>query len=145
MDITLDLGPNFLVRGSGLVTRLAGNLELRSAGVDLTPRLTGELATVGGTYRAYGQLLSIEQGVLRFAGPYNNPYLDILAIRPNLQQRVGVQIRGTARSPVARLYAEPDLPDAEKLSWLILGRAAANGGAETAMLQQPAQKRKVLA
>ena len=138
VDITLDLGPNFLVRGSGLVTRLAGNLELRSAGVDLTPRLTGELATVGGTYRAYGQLLSIEQGVLRFAGPYNNPYLDILAIRPNLQQRVGVQIRGTARSPVARLYAEPDLPDAEKLSWLILGRAAANGGAETAMLQQAA-------
>lgn len=66
---------------------------MRSAGVDLTPRLTGELATVGGTYRAYGQLLSIEQGVLRFAGPYNNPYLDILAIRPNLQQRVGVQIR----------------------------------------------------
>jgi translocation and assembly module TamB len=136
--ITLDLGPNFQVRGSGLVTRLAGSLELRSAGTDLTPRLTGELATVGGTYRAYGQQLSIEQGVLRFAGPYNNPYLDILAIRPNLQQRVGVEIRGTARSPVARLYAEPDLPDAEKLSWLILGRAAGSGGAETAMLQQAA-------
>ena len=136
--ITLDLGPNFQVRGNGLVTRLAGSLELRSAGTDLTPRLTGELATVGGTYRAYGQQLSIEQGVLRFAGPYNNPSLDILAIRPNLQQRVGVQIRGTARSPVARLYAEPDLPDAEKLSWLILGRAAGSGGAETAMLQQAA-------
>ena len=136
--INLDLGPNFQVRGNGLVTRLAGSLELRSGGTDLTPRLTGELATVGGTYRAYGQQLSIEQGVLRFAGPYNNPSLDILAIRPNLQQRVGVQIRGTARSPVARLYAEPDLPDAEKLSWLILGRAAGNGGAETAMLQQAA-------
>jgi translocation and assembly module TamB len=136
--ITLDLGPSFQVRGNGLVTRLAGSLELRSAGTDLTPRLTGELATVGGTYRAYGQQLSIEQGVLRFAGPYNNPSLDILAIRPNLQQRVGVEIRGTARSPVARLYAEPDLPDAEKLSWLILGRAAGSGGAETALLQQAA-------
>ena len=39
---------------------------------------------------------------------------------------------------MVRLYAEPDMPDAEKLSWLVLGRSAANGGAESAMLQQAA-------
>jgi len=39
---------------------------------------------------------------------------------------------------VVRLYADPDLPDAEKLSWLVLGRSAANGGSEAAMLQQAA-------
>ncbi|HEY5581504.1 MAG TPA: translocation/assembly module TamB domain-containing protein, partial [Rhodoferax sp.] len=61
-----------------------------------------------------------------------------LAIRPNLQQRVGVQISGTALSPVVRLYAEPDLPESEKLAWLVLGRSGASGGAETAMLQQAA-------
>jgi translocation and assembly module TamB len=137
--ITLDLGPDFQLRGRGLNTRLAGTLELRSTPERaLVPRLSGELRTVGGTYLAYGQQLDIEEGVLRFAGPYDNPALNILAIRPNLVQRVGVQISGTALSPVVRLYAEPDLPDAEKLAWLVLGRTAANGGAETAMLQQAA-------
>jgi translocation and assembly module TamB len=53
-------------------------------------------------------------------------------------QRVGVQISGNVLSPVVRLYAEPDLPDAEKLAWLVLGRSAANGGAESAVLQQAA-------
>lgn len=137
--VTLDLGPNFQVRGRGLATRLAGSLELRnSADRGLAPRLSGELSTVGGTYKAYGQLLAIEEGVLHFSGPFDNPSLQILAIRPNLQQRVGVQISGTALSPVVRLYADPDLPDAEKLAWLVLGRSAANGGAEAAVLQQAA-------
>jgi translocation and assembly module TamB len=137
--ITLDLGSDFQVRGRGLNTRLAGVLELSSgAGSNAMPRLVGTLRTVRGTYKAYGQQLDIEQGVLRFFGPYDNPVLDILAIRPNLQQRVGVQINGTALSPLVRLYAEPDLPDAEKLAWLVLGRSAANGGAEAAVLQQAA-------
>jgi translocation and assembly module TamB len=96
------------------------------------------LSTVRGSYKAYGQQLDIEEGVLRFTGPYDNPTLDILAIRPNLTVRVGVQISGTALSPRIRLYSEPEMPEAEKLAWLVLGRSAANGGAEAAVLQQAA-------
>jgi translocation and assembly module TamB len=137
--ISLDLGQNFEVRGHGLVTRLVGALELRSnTETAHQPRLTGQLRTVNGTYKAYDQELEVEYGVLRFTGAYDNPALDVLAIRPNLTQRVGVQISGTALAPVVRLYADPDLPDAEKLAWLVLGRSAANGGAEAAMLQQAA-------
>ena len=136
---TLDRGQDFQVRGRGLNTRVAGNVTLRNAGErSLTPLLRGELRTVQGSYKAYGQQLDIEAGVLRFSGPYDNPALDILAIRPNLPQRVGVQITGTAIAPVVRLYAEPELPEAEKLAWLILGRSAGTGGAETAVLQQAA-------
>ncbi len=127
------------MRGRGVSTRLAGSLELTNLPGDaLVPRLSGQLRTVRGTYKAYGQQLDIERGVLRFEGPFDNPALDVLAIRPNLQQRVGVQISGTALSPLVRLYAQPELPDAEKLSWLILGRSSANGGAEAALLQQAA-------
>lgn len=138
VDVTLDLGQDFQVRGSGLKTLLEGSVELRNTGRTLAPRLSGTLRTVQGTYKAYGQQLDIEEGVLRFTGPYNNPSLDILAIRPNMTQRVGVQISGTAQLPVVRLYADPDLSEAEKLSWLVLGRSGANGGAETALLQQAA-------
>jgi translocation and assembly module TamB len=139
VNITLDLGPDFAVRGHGLISRLSGQLKLRSGGRDAaTPTLTGDLRTERGTFKAYGQQLDLEEGQLRFTGPINNPALNILAIRPNLQQRVGVQISGTALSPSVRLYSDPELPDAEKLAWLVLGRSAANGGAESAVLQQAA-------
>ena len=137
LAVTVDLGPEFRVQGRGIVTRLAGKLQLRGAPGEL-PRLNGEVRTLLGTYRAYGQRLDIEQGVLRFTGSLDNPSLDILALRPNLSQRVGVQITGTASAPRVRLFSEPELPEAEKLAWLVLGRSGANGGAEAAVLQQAA-------
>ena len=45
---------------------------------------------------------------------------------------------GTALAPRIRLYADPDMPDADKLAWLVLGRSPAAGGAESAVLQQAA-------
>ena len=136
--ITLDPGSNFQLQGHGINTSLSGLLTLKTEGPDAQPRLQGELHTVNGTYRAYGQRLNIEEGRLRFSGAYDNPALDIRAVRPNVSQVVGVQISGTAQLPVVRLFAEPDLPDADKLSWLLLGRASSNGGGEAAMLQQAA-------
>ncbi|MDP3170981.1 MAG: translocation/assembly module TamB domain-containing protein, partial [Polaromonas sp.] len=137
LAVQIDLGDNFRIQGKGLDTRVRGTLALNAESTD-TVRLTGTVNTVGGQYRAYGQRLDVEQGVLRFTGAVDNPALDILAIRPNLTQRVGVQITGTALLPRVRLYAQPELPDAEKLSWLVVGRAAASGGAEAALLQQAA-------
>ncbi|WP_332813330.1 translocation/assembly module TamB domain-containing protein [Ramlibacter sp.] len=137
LAVTLDLGNDFRVQGRGIETRLAGTLAISGESVT-EPRLVGAIRTEGGEYRAYGQRLEIERGVLRFTGPVDNPSLDILAIRPRLVQRVGVQITGTAQSPFVRLYAEPDLPESEKLAWLVLGRSSASGGAETALLQSAA-------
>ncbi len=139
VQVTLDLGPDFQIQGMGLTTRLAGKVNLLShAGTQGIPRLNGEVRAEGGRYKAYGQQLSIATGLLRFNGPYDNPQLDILAIRPNISQRVGVHISGTALNPKVRLYADPDMPDADKLAWLVLGRSAAGGGAESAVLQQAA-------
>ena len=133
------MGPDFQVQGRGLNTRLAGTLNLiSSANSGGLPRITGSLTTVRGTYKAYGQQLDVEEGVLRFNGPVENPSLEILAVRPNLAVRVGVQITGTALSPRVRLYAEPEMAEAQKLAWLVLGRSAASGGAESAVLQQAA-------
>ncbi len=137
--VMLDLGSDFQLKGQGLDTRLTGQVELLSnASTQGLPRLNGQVRTEGGRYKAYGQQLNIDTGVLRFNGPYDNPNLDIIALRPNLPQSVGVQITGTALLPRIRLYADPDLPDADKLAWLVLGRSAANGGAESAVLQQAA-------
>jgi len=136
--LDLDLGENFAVEGNGLKARLQGTLQVLSTPAQPLPRLLGEVRTTSGSYRAYGVNLNLETGLLRFAGPYDNPTLDILAIRPNIPQRVGVQVTGTAQIPVLRLYAEPELPDTEKLSWLVLGRSATGPGGDAAILQQAA-------
>ncbi len=147
VQVELDLGPAFEVSGRGLQTRLAGQLSVRATPTQPTPRLLGEVRTVSGTYRAYGQRLAIESGVLRFTGPFDDPTLNIVAVRPqagvqgfgsNEGQRVGVQISGSAQAPRVRLFAEPDMPDSEKLAWLLLGRPATGAGAEAAILQQAA-------
>lgn len=137
LNVALDMGEDFRVQGKGIDTLVRGTLSL--SGESLTePRLVGTLNTFGGQYKAYGQRLDVERGLLRFTGAVDNPTLDILAIRPNLSQRVGVQILGTALLPRVRLYAEPELPDAEKLSWLVLGQPSSAGGGQAALLQQAA-------
>lgn len=135
LKIALDPGPDFQIRGRGLQGKLKGNLALQSRGPGTT-QLSGTLSTVDGVYQAFGQRLNIEKGNLLFSGAIDNPALDILAIRPQLSQKVGVQIGGNALLPVVRLYSDPDLPDAQKLSWLLLGRASGGGGAEAALIQQ---------
>jgi translocation and assembly module TamB len=137
VQVSLDLGADFQLRGRGLDSHLTGQLDLQASG-SASPSVRGTVRTVRGTFAAYGQKLDIEQGVLRFVGPVDNPALDILAIRPKLTQRVGVQVLGTAQAPVIRLYADPDLPEAEKLAWLVLGRSAGGSGGESALLQQAA-------
>jgi translocation and assembly module TamB len=144
--VALDMGADMRVRGMGLDTRLTGVLTIQTVSeqatskgqIALRPEIVGILHTVGGEYRAYGQWLEIEDGIIRFTGPYSNPQLDILAIRPRTEERVGVRITGPASNPRVALYAENAMPDSEKLAWLILGREGSNGGAEAAMLQQAA-------
>ena len=137
--VKLNLGRDFALQGFGVTTRLRGQLDVKGPTmVGGPPRITGEIRTEQGRYRAWGQLLDVETGVIRFNGPYDNPSLDILAIRPNIQARAGVQVLGTAQAPRVRLYSDPDLPDAEKLSWVVMGRDPSGGGAESALLQQAA-------
>ncbi len=49
-----------------------------------------------------------------------------------------MQVLGTASAPRVLLYSDPVLPDAEKLSWVVMGRDPASGGASSALLQQAA-------
>ena len=137
LDLRVDMGDKLQVRGRGLDAGLRGELRLTSPSGRLA--VNGTLRAVDGTYQAYGQKLDIDRAELGFAGPVENPRLDIEATRPNLDVRVGVAVTGTALNPRIRLFSEPELSDLDKLSWLVLGRASeTTGGADTALLQQAA-------
>jgi len=64
--------------------------------------------------------------VLTFAGPIENPKLNVLALRKGLPVEAGVEITGSAARPRVRLVSTPDVPEPEKLSWLVLGRGASD-------------------
>jgi translocation and assembly module TamB len=135
--VDLDLGDRLKVRGRGLDTTLGGNLRLSSAGGRLA--VHGIVSAAGGTYAAYGQKLEIERGLMIFSGEAENPMLDVLALRPDIDLQVGVAIAGPMQTPRVRLYASADMSDSDKLSWLVLGRASEGlGRADTALLQRAA-------
>ena len=133
IEVRLDLGNDFALQGYGITTRLEGQLQIANG-----PRITGEIHTVNGRYRAWGQSLDVETGTVRFNGPYANPAIDIVAFRPTIDVMAGVKVTGSANNPRVTLFSEPEMSDAEKLSWVVMGRSAAAGGAETALLQQAA-------
>lgn len=137
MAMDLDLGDSARVRGKGLELGLKGKVRLTTPGGRLDVR--GTIRTDEGSYRAYGQKLGIERGAIAFNGPYDDPRLDILALRQNIDARVGLLVTGTASQYRARLYSEPDMSEAEKLSWLMLGRAPDGlGRNDSALLQRAA-------
>jgi len=142
VDLEADLGKDFHLKGKGLDADLSGTVHLRIAD-RRPPRVTGSIRVDNGTYKAYGQNLSIERGVLNFTGAYDNPGLNILAVRkrPEGEQlsetnvEAGVEVRGTALAPQAKLVSTPSVPDSDKLSWLVLGHGIADaGGNEMALL-----------
>jgi translocation and assembly module TamB len=137
MALDVDLGQDLVVRGRGLDTALRGQLRVSMPGGRLA--LTGTVNTERGTYAAYGQKLEIERGLIAFAGPPDNPRLDVLALRANTDIRVGVAITGNLQTLRVRLYSDPELSENEKLAWLVLGREPDGlGRTDTALLQRAA-------
>ncbi len=137
VDLQVDLGEHLRIKGRGLDAGLKGDIRLTTPNGRLA--LNGSVRVEDGNYAAYGQKLTIDRGIVTFTGPPEDPRLDIEATRPNLDERVGVQIGGTAQNPRVRLYSQTDMTDTDRLSWLLLGRASEGLGTnDTALLQRAA-------
>lgn len=133
VDAGFDLGEHFYLRAAGLESRLAGRLKLQSAAGEPLQAI-GIIATQDGVFDAYGQRLVVERGMVNFQGPPDDPGLNIRALRKGLSVEAGVEVTGTARHPVVRLVSTPNVPDAEKLSWIVLGRVPESGGIDSSLL-----------
>ncbi len=130
-NIDVTLGKNVKFAGFGLKTGINGDLEIRSE-PEKKPVATGVLALVDGTYKAYGQDLTIERGRIIFSGgPVGSPGIDLRAYRkPSPDITVGILVRGTAQKPQISLWSEPEMAQTDQLSWLVLGRSSQAGSAE---------------
>ncbi len=123
-NVRFTLGKAVRFDGLGL-TGLLGGSVLAVDEPGQPTRASGELNIRNGKYKAYGQDLEIRRGRLLFAGgPLTEPGLDIEAVRrPAPDILAGVKVRGNLQKPVVTTFSEPDMPQSEQLSWLVLGRS----------------------
>lgn len=123
-DIRVRLGQQVRLSAFGLKTRLNG--ELRVQQQQINPTIRGEVSLQDGTFRAYGQDLLIRQGKMTFSGPADQPFLNVEAIRnpANMEDEViaGIRVTGPADEPIISIFSEPSKPQANALSYLIMGR-----------------------
>lgn len=134
MDINVEVGQEKLsFTGFGLTANLAGHVHI---GDNLDTR--GELNLNDGRYRAYGQRLTIRKARLLFAGPVDQPYLDIEAIRQTDDVIAGIRLSGSAEQPTTTVFSEPAMSQEQALSYLVLGRPLATNGEDNNMMAQAA-------
>lgn len=152
MDIDIEMGKEVAINVKGLKGHLDGTLHVKQAAQG-SINAYGELSVNKGTYKAYGQDLTIQQGELIFTGgPINNPGINLRAAKKikstpttfssssqlldfnsNNQQDVtfgetmtlGVEVTGRLTHPKIQLFSDPaTLSQADILSMLVLGRPA---------------------
>ncbi|WP_081127082.1 translocation/assembly module TamB domain-containing protein [Metallibacterium scheffleri] len=120
-SVLVKLGTAVKLRGFGLDGKLSGQLHVDEQ-PGRAPSGRGEIG-VSGTYRAYGQDLTLKQSRLLFAGtPLDNPGLDLTAERVLPDVTPGLRITGTAQRPVLQVFSTPTMEQSEALSYLITGK-----------------------
>lgn len=134
-DVRLLLGEDVRLAAFGLNTRLQGQLRLRQQGA--LPAVHGQVNLINGTFRAYGQDLQIRTGKLSFNGPVDQPLMAIEAIRnPEKTEDdviAGLRVNGLVNNPVVEVFSTPSKPQANALSYLLLGRDMNSSGGDKSM------------
>ncbi len=153
MDVRVVLGDRAFVKAEGVDARLEGDVRVAARSLDAM-KATGEIRLRDGTYSTRGVRLNITRGRIVFeGGPAEQPRLDVLALRTVEERpdqagqslgrfrevKAGVVVTGTPLAPLVRLYSEPAMPDADILSYIVLGQRASGDGAQSAMLGAAAE------
>ncbi len=125
-DVELVVGEHVVVEGLGLKLTPRGSLRLRQE-AGRASSAVGELRVDGGSYRIYGQTLTIDSGRVSYSGgPITNPLLDIRATRKTRSEVIaGVQLTGPLAEPEAEVFTEPSSPPSDALAYLVIGRPLA--------------------
>lgn len=140
LNLDLRLGQDVRLKAMGLTAQLAGGLVLKQK-PGQTIVAQGNIYVVNGRFKAYGQNLVIRTGKLIFNGGISQPYIIAEAIRdPSTMEdssvTVGIKINSPMNAISAQIFSEPELPDTDKLSYLLRGKSSTsttNGSTEEAM------------
>ncbi len=130
MDLKVSLGNDVHFIGFGLNSFVDGQLSL-TANPGEQMLGSGEFHVKQGTFRAYGQDLDIERGVISFpGGPLSQPGINLQATRTVGDIVAGVNVLGSASRPRITTFSRPPMSESSTISYLLTGSApeGGNGG-----------------
>ena len=120
--VRVTLGDSVSFKGFNFTASLGGQIDVNELPGRPTTG-TGTIVIKEGHYKAYGQDLTISQGLVRFAGgPVNDPGLSIRATRTAEDSVVaGLQIAGTLKNPDVTIFSTPAMSQNRALEYIALG------------------------
>ncbi len=121
-DIQVDLPRNVWLQGPSTAIELSGNMrvtkDLRAPFI-----LSGSIETVRGYASYYGKRFTVESGRVTFTGtPELNPTLDVIVAQRVSEYLVSIHVTGRAQQPTIAFSSTPELPQADIISLLVLGK-----------------------
>jgi len=122
-NINVNIDKAFKVEGQGLQSHLFGQLQISQK--ENNPfQLVGQIQSIKGTFKAYGQNLKIEKGEFTFNGPIDNPFFNLRASRSIKAEdiNVGIEVTGLANNLNMQLFSTPNMENTEILSYMVRGR-----------------------
>src|SRR5690606_5544014 len=91
------------------------------------------------SYTLRGRAIPISRGRVVYAdSPLDAPGIDVVARREIGEVTAGLRLRGEPQTPDMELFSSPRMPDADILSYLLLGRPLAGTSASDASLRRSA-------
>lgn len=135
-NLDLAFGEDVRFKGFGLNSKLVGKLKLFKES-NRQFFTSGYVSVEEGSYKAYGQTLTIERGRLNFQGPYENPGLEIRAsriIRDEEDTTVGLEISGTLQRPKAQVFSSESMSESQAMMMLMTGKPVGDASKADASL-----------
>lgn len=128
-DVSLELGDEIRFSGFGAKATLGGLLTVKNVAGKL-PTGHGELKILGGSYRAYGQDLTIEKGRVSYAGGnLDNPAIMLRARRRIDDITVGIDVSGTAKKlQIMGFSSDPEMTSDDAIATLVTGQRSSDPG-----------------
>jgi translocation and assembly module TamB len=121
-DVKIELPRNVWVQAPGTAVEMSGAIRVTKER-EQPFILSGLIETVRGFASFYGKQFVIQQGQITFTGsPDINPVLNVTVTQQVTDYVVTVHVEGRARQPQIQFSSTPELPQADILSLLILGK-----------------------
>jgi len=134
-NLIIHVGDDVRLSAFGLKAKLNGDLKLVQDKRGLG--LNGQINIPSGRFHAYGQDLLVRKGELQFAGPPDQPYINLEAIRnPEATEddvTAGLRVTGLADEPKAEIFSDPAMSQQEALSYLLRGQGLDTDGDSNAL------------
>jgi autotransporter translocation and assembly factor TamB len=121
-DLQVDMPQNIWLQGPGTAVEMRGALRA-TKDYNAPFILSGEVETVRGFASYYGKKFVLEKGQVTFTGsPEINPLLDVIVTKKISDYAVAIRVTGKAQQPTLTLSSTPDLPQADVLSLIVVGK-----------------------